>query len=189
MSPLIAAIVLVVTVSVSVPAEEKPCREHPNLTGKTDLSDDVTVCPFIPARPGEMRLIRVDAATNASTAQPVRPPASACQGEAPKLLGKEAVRVSGQIRAPRKLRHVSPSYPKLPPGIVGSGSWVGELLIDAQGKVARVWTIREPRLNPPYPPFSKAIADAVRQWEFEPSKVKGVPTPVCMTVVTTVHWE
>jgi hypothetical protein len=98
----------------------------------------------------------LDAATNASTVQPVRPWAGACEREAPKLVGKEAVRVGGQIRAPRKLRDVSPSYPKLPPGTVGSGSWVGELLIDAQGKVARVWTIREPRLTPAYPPFTKA---------------------------------
>jgi len=63
------------------------------------------------------------------------------------------------------------------------------VLIDARGKVSHVWVIREPKLTPPYPPFSEAIVDAIQQWEFEPLNVKGVPTPLCMTVTTMLHWE
>ena len=82
-----------------------------------------------------------------------------------------------------------PPFPELPPGTVGSGDWIGEVLIDSRGKVSYVWIIREPRLTPPFPRFTAAIVQAVRQWQFEPLKIKGAATPLCMTVVTNLHWE
>jgi hypothetical protein len=127
--------------------------------------------------------------TLASSVQPTIRQAGVCEREARQLIGAKPVRVEGKIPAPKNLRHVRPSYPELPPGTVGSGYWIGEVLIDARGKVSQVWVIREPKLTPPYPPFPQAIVDAIRQWEFEPLKVKGVPTPLCMTVVTTLHWQ
>ena len=129
------------------------------------------------------------ARTFASDVQPSSQQAVVCEREAAKLPGPKPVRVDGKIRAPKKLRHVQPAYPKPPPGTVGSGYWIGEVLIDARGKVSQVWIVREPTLTPPYPPFPEAIVDAIRQWEFEPLKIKGVPTSLCMTVVTMLHWE
>jgi hypothetical protein len=121
--------------------------------------------------------------------QPVMQHPWICEREGAKRLGQKPVRIDGTIRGPRKLRDVHPSYPKLPPGTVGTGNWIGEVLIDTRGKVRGVWVIRAPKLTPPYPPFAKAIVDAIRQWEFEPLKVRGVPKPVCVTVMTTVDWK
>jgi hypothetical protein len=139
---------------------------------------------FLPPEERETKI-----STAVSRVQSSHHPAGTCERETVKLLGRAPVRIEGKIRAPKKLRHVHPSYPKLPSGTVGSGIWIGAVLIDARGKVSQVWVLREPKLTPPYPAFAEAIVDAVRQWEFEPVKVNGVPTPLCMTVATTLHWE
>jgi hypothetical protein len=55
-------------------------------------------------------------------------------------------------------------------------------LIDTQGKVSRVWTIREVKLTPPVRLFNKSITDAVAKWEFAPAAVDDVPVPTCQTV-------
>jgi hypothetical protein len=93
------------------------------------------------------------------------------------------------VRAPKKLRDVPPKYPELPPGTVGSGMWLGEVLINNTGKVAHVWPIREVRFVPPFHAFNDAITDAVRQWEFEPLVVQGKAMPVCMTVTVNINWK
>jgi hypothetical protein len=46
---------------------------------------------------------------------------------------------------------------------------MGEFLLDTQGNVVKVWTIREVRLIPPFPPLNQAIVDAIRQWQFRTS--------------------
>ena len=123
-------------------------------------------------------------ATAASLARP-----GVCEREAAKLVGKKPARIGKSIRSPKKLRDAKPKYPELPAQTRGSGMWIGEALLDAQGKVARVWVLREPQLVPAFPAFNQSIVDAIRQWEFEPVAVKGEATPVCMTVAVTLHWE
>jgi hypothetical protein len=63
------------------------------------------------------------------------------------------------------------------------------LLADHQGAVVRVWSVREFEFNPPFPPFNRAIVDAVRQWKFEPLTIKGQRIPACMTVSIGVNWS
>ena len=127
--------------------------------------------------------------SSASGEQPRVRPSDTCAQESAKLSGTKTVRVEGKIHAPRRIRHVQPSYPKLPPDTVGSGYWIGEARVDTLGKVSHVWVVREPKLTPPYPPFGQAIVDAIRQWEFEPLELKGIPTPFCLTVTVILHWE
>jgi hypothetical protein len=93
------------------------------------------------------------------------------------------------VRAPKKLRDVPPKYPELPPGTVGSGVWVGEVLINNTGKVAHVWPIREVTFVPPFPAFNNAITDAMQQWEFDPLLTEGKPTTFCMTVTVNINWQ
>lgn len=112
-----------------------------------------------------------------------------CEREAEKLVGQKAVRIGRSVRAPKKLRDVPPKYPELPPGTVGSGVWLGEVLIDNAGKVAHVWPIREVKFVPPFPAFNNALTDAMRQWEFEPLLVQGKPTAFCMTVTVNINWQ
>ena len=112
-----------------------------------------------------------------------------CEREAEKLVGQTAVRIGRSVRAPKKLRDVPPKYPELPPGTVGSGMWLGEVLINNAGKVAHVWPIREVRFVPPFHAFNDAITDAIRQWEFEPLVVQRKAMPVCMTVTVNINWK
>jgi hypothetical protein len=80
-------------------------------------------------------------------------------------------------------------YPDLPPGTRGSGMWIGELLIDTDGKVRHIWTMRQARLTPPFPAFNRAILDAVQQWQFEPFVVPSQARPICMTVSVRIDWR
>ena len=113
----------------------------------------------------------------------------ACEKESEKLWGQKPVRIGGSMRPPKKLRSVAPQYPDLPPETLGSGIWLGEVLIGDSGKVAYVWPIREVIFSPPFPAFNNAITDAIRQWEFAPLLVQGQPMPVCMTVSMTIDWQ
>jgi hypothetical protein len=112
-----------------------------------------------------------------------------CEREAEKLLGQKAVRIGRSTRAPKKLRHVPPNYPELPPGTQASGVWLGEILIDNSGKVARVWALREVRFEPPFPAFNNGIKAAIQQWEYQALLVKGKTTSACMTVAINVDWH
>ena len=66
---------------------------------------------------------------------------------------------------------------------------MGAVLIDTNGKVSRVWALREVQFRPAFPEFNEAIAAAVRQWVFEPPEVDGQTVPVCMAVTITVDWQ
>jgi hypothetical protein len=96
-------------------------------------------------------------------------------------------RFGATIKAPQKLRGVSPAYPAIPPGTTGGGVWIGEILIDAHGRVANVWTIRDVKLKPPLPSLNRAITHAVRKWEFLPAEWNSVPVAVCETIAVNVN--
>ena len=111
-----------------------------------------------------------------------------CEREAEKLLGQKPVRIGGSIRQPKKSREMKPNYPKLPPGTTASGMWIGEALVNPEGKVTQVWPIREVILKPIFPAFNSAMADAIRSWEFEPVLLDRKPTPFCMTVSVNIDF-
>ena len=62
----------------------------------------------------------------------------------------------------------------------GSGVWMGEALIAADGTIAQVWTIRAPRFEPAWPEFEEIVARSLKQWRYEPMLVEGTPTPACI---------
>jgi protein TonB len=91
------------------------------------------------------------------------------------------VRVGGEIREPRKLRHVTPVYPDVAVAARVRGSVILECMVSPQGRVTDVTLVRGvPLLN------ESAIA-AVRQWLYTPTLKDGVPVPVIMTV--TVRFD
>ena len=112
-----------------------------------------------------------------------------CERESAAIAGRKGILVGAKIAQPRKIRDAKPKYPSFPAGTVGSGGWVGEALIGSDGKIAQVWTIREVTIKPPLPAFNQAIVNAIRQWEFDPTRVDGVPVPVCMTVTVSINWR
>ena len=86
------------------------------------------------------------------------------------------VRIGGQIKAPTKIKDVKPIYP----AIAQSARVTGVVTIDAtigeDGKVTDAKVVRS------IPLLDEAALDAVRQWEYTPSLLNGVPVPVLVTV-------
>ena len=112
---------------------------------------------------------------------------SACERQGATFVGSRPRMLREWQRPPKKVRDVRPAYPELPPGTRSSGMWIGEILLDTNGKVSHVWTIRQARLTPPFPAFNNAIVEAVRQWQFEPFVVRSEPRPICMTVSVNIN--
>ena len=111
-----------------------------------------------------------------------------CEREAEKLVGQKAVKIGGSIGPPRKLFGPRPKYPELPPGTIASGMWVGEVLVDAAGRVREVWPLHEVKLKPAFPAFNQAVVEWIRRWRYEPLMVNGATTPFCMTFTTNLHF-
>src|SRR5687767_2405719 len=91
-----------------------------------------------------------------------------------------AVRVGGQIKEPKKLKHVAPAYPDIAKQARVQGVVILECTISPQGKVTDVKILRGI-------PLLDAAAEAVKQWVYSPTLLNGVPVPVIMTV--TVNFK
>jgi protein TonB len=86
------------------------------------------------------------------------------------------VRVGGNIRAPQKTRHVNPTYPPIAQSARVQGIVIIEATIGPNGRVQEAKVLRS------IPLLDQSALDAVRQWEFTPTLLNGVPVPVIMTV-------
>src|SRR6185436_187539 len=88
-------------------------------------------------------------------------------------------RVGDGIARPRKIKDVAPVYPQ--PALVAQvvGSVLIEATIGADGKVHNARVIRS------IAALDRAALNAVRQWEYEPSRINGVAVPVTMVIVVT----
>ena len=91
------------------------------------------------------------------------------------------VRVGGNIKEPKKIKHVNPEYPDIAKQARVQGIVILECVISPQGKVSNVTVLRG------IPLLDQAAQDAVRQWVYSPTLLNGVPVPVIMTV--TVNFK
>jgi protein TonB len=98
------------------------------------------------------------------TAPPPPPPPSA------------PVRVGGNIKTPTKTKNVPPVYPPIAQSARVSGVVIIEATIGADGHVKDAKVLRS------IPLLDQAALDAVKQWQFTPTLLNGVPVPVIMTV-------
>jgi TonB family protein len=87
-----------------------------------------------------------------------------------------AVRIGGDIRPPTKIRDVRPYYPPVAQQARVQGVVIVEARIERDGTVSHARVLRS------IPLLDQAAIDAVMQWEFTPTLLNGVPTPVIMTV-------
>ena len=87
-----------------------------------------------------------------------------------------AVRVGGAIRNPTKTKNVLPVYPAVAKTARVGGTVIVEATIGPDGKVADARVVRS------VPLLDQAALDAVRQWEYAPTRVRGVAVPVIITV-------
>jgi protein TonB len=88
----------------------------------------------------------------------------------------KAIRVGGQVRPPIRIKDVNPIYPAIAQSARVQGDVVIEATIDEEGKVADARVVKS------VPLLDQAALDAVKQWEYRPSLLNGVPTPVVTTV-------
>jgi protein TonB len=93
----------------------------------------------------------------------------------------QAVRVGGQIKEPKKINNVNPTYPDIAKQARVQGVVILECTISPQGKVTDVKILRG------IPLLDQAAIDAVKQWTYTPTLLNGVPVPVIMTV--TVNFK
>ena len=87
------------------------------------------------------------------------------------------LRISGTIRPPRKIKDVKPLYPQIAVLQKARGTVVIEITIGTDGKV------QDARLVHSDPQLDEAALVAVRQWEYEPTRVNGILVALIMTVV------
>lgn len=88
----------------------------------------------------------------------------------------EPVRIGGDVKPPNKIKDVKPVYPKDAKDARIQGVVILEIVVDREGRVSDVEVARS------IPELDQAAVDAVQQWEFEPTYVKGKAVSVRMTV-------
>ena len=91
-------------------------------------------------------------------------------------LATTAVRVGGAVRNPVKIKDVAPVYPAVAKSARVGGTVQVELTVDPEGKVADARVVKS------VPLLNQASLDAVKQWEYTPTRVKGVAVPVIVNV-------
>jgi protein TonB len=107
-------------------------------------------------------------AASAPAVEPVAPPAAA-----------GPLRVGDGVERPRKIKDVRPAYPPTAMSARVGGNVIIEATIGVDGKVHDARVLRSIAL------LDQAALDAVRQWEFEPSRINGGAVAVTMVIVVT----
>lgn len=91
-------------------------------------------------------------------------------------LRSTAVRVGGRIANPVKIKDVTPEYPP-----VAKSARVGGL-VQIQATIGPDGTVRDAEVTKSVPLLDQAALDAVKQWEYRPTMVRGVAVPVIVNV-------
>ena len=106
---------------------------------------------------------------------PPPPPPQGAASEPPAWAG-DAIRVGGNLMAPKKVKHVNPVYPAIAMSAKVQGVVILEARIGTDGKVSNARVLRS------IPLLDQAALDAVMQWEFTPTRLNGELVPVMMTM-------
>ncbi len=88
-------------------------------------------------------------------------------------------RAGARIAAPIQTYHIEPVFPAVAQSARVQGAVIVEALIGPDGKVGNARVVRS------IPLLDAAALDAVRQWEWMPTKLNGVAVPVVVTVTVT----
>ena len=83
------------------------------------------------------------------------------------------------IRPPQRISDVQPVYPPIAQAARVQGIVIIEATIGADGRITNTRVLRS------IPLLDQAAVDAVRQWQYTPTQLNGVPVPVIMTVTVT----
>ena len=86
------------------------------------------------------------------------------------------IKLGDNVTPPTRVTHVPPVYPAIAQSARISGTVTLEATIGADGKVKDAKVIKS------IPLLDQAAIDAVKQWEFTPTRLNGVAVPVIITV-------
>ena len=86
------------------------------------------------------------------------------------------VRPGGRIMEPKKIKDVKPVYPAIAQSARVSGTVTIEATIGPDGKIIDAKIVRS------IPLLDQAALDAVRQWEYLPTMLNGLPVPILVTI-------
>ena len=91
----------------------------------------------------------------------------------------EPVRVGSRVMAEKLVHQVDPEIPGHPGSSRPLDQFILSVVIDQNGAVQRVEILQG---DDDHPPSNSAVADAVKQWRYEPFLLDGTPVPVRTTV-------
>ena len=112
------------------------------------------------------------------TALPLTATPSARMPQEEPAAGKP-VRVGSRVMANKLVHKVDPEIPGHPGSSRPLAQFILSIVIDKDGGVQRVQVLQG---DEDHPPSNSAVADAVKQWRYEPFLLDGKPTPVRTTV-------
>ena len=93
------------------------------------------------------------------------------------------MRIGGQLSAPTLLKRVEPIYPGIAQSAAIDGVVILDAIVDEHGRIQSLKVLRG------HPLLAKAAIEAVQQWEYEPLKLNGRPTPFELSVSLWFHFE
>jgi protein TonB len=172
-----------VVVSPVPPAAPVPAARHTPVTDVVDAS----AAPVVPPNGiGRERLLQADPRPDMSVPHDVGAvPGAGVPGETGAVNidapphPTAPIHVSSLIKAPVKIRDVSPIYPSVAIAARVEGVVIIEAVIGPTGDVAEARVLRSKPL------LDEAALAAVRQWRYTPTLVSGVPVSVILTVTVT----
>ena len=102
-------------------------------------------------------------------------------GPVPVRIGDEtarptAIRVTGQMAAPRLIRRISPAYPPAARAAGVQGAVILEATIDAEGNVVNTKVLEG------VTDLDQAAINAVAQWKYTPTLLNGVPVAIILQI-------
>ena len=89
---------------------------------------------------------------------------------------RAAVRIGGQVTAPALVHRVDPIYPDVAAAAQIVGLVILEAVVGTSGYVESVKVLRG------HPALTHASIDALKQWQYSPLVLNGIPTPFILTV-------
>src|SRR5215210_3606799 len=110
----------------------------------------------------------------AQAPSPVPPPTvpAAVSNPAAAAPAADAVRIAGRdVPWPKRTKSVTPTYPPAAAAVGQRGIVIVQMLVGPDGKVTSADVVRS------VPPFDEPALAAVRQWEYEVTRVNGEPVP------------
>ncbi len=97
-------------------------------------------------------------------------------------LPRPPVRVGGQIQAPAQIKRVDPIYPDIAVSARIRGVVIVEATVDKDGRVSDVKVLRMANRL-----LDDAAITAVKQWQYRPLILNGLPEQFVLTVVLTFN--